>query len=148
MRLPALLSVVCLLAVSSPLFAADQKDDQKEEEQQPRLTAMVVTEPATERPAALMPMYIGLAALQAFDGYSTYRGVHSGANEQNPLVGGLAAQPAALWTLKAVSTVTSIYFAEQLWRNHHKGQAILTMVVANGAMALVAARNASSLQGR
>ena len=46
-----------------------------------------------------------------------------------PLVGGLAKQPAAFWTVKALSTVTTIYFAEQLWRQNKRKQAIVTMVL-------------------
>ena len=97
----------------------------------------------------LRALYVGLAGLQAYDGYSTLRGVGQGvAHETNPIVGGLASQPVALWTLKAVSTVTSIYFAEQLWRQHHRTQAVVMMVVANGMMAAVAAHNASILKSR
>jgi hypothetical protein len=49
------------------------------------------------------------------------------------------------WTLKAATTVSTIYFAEQLWRQHHPVKAIMTVAIANGAMALVAAHNASVL---
>ena len=93
-------------------------------------------------------MYVSLAALQAYDGYATLRGVRGGATEMNPLVGGLASQPVPFWALKAVSTVTSIYFAEQLWRQHKRGRAIATMVVANAVMGAVAARNASVLKAQ
>ena len=100
------------------------------------------------RPAALIPMYVALGGLQAFDGYATIHGVRWGGAEQNPLVGGFAARPAAFWAIKGVSTLTTIYFAERLWRDGHKSQAIVTMVVANGVMGVVAARNASFLRSR
>jgi hypothetical protein len=93
-------------------------------------------------------MYVSLASLQAYDGYATLRGVRAGATETNPLVGGLAKQPAAFWTVKALSTVTTIYFAEQLWRQNKRTQAIVTMVVANAVMGVVAARNMSVLKSR
>jgi len=102
-------------------------------------------EQATNRPEALLPMYVGLVGLEAYDGISTYRGTHNGAQELNPLVGGLAGRPAALWTLKAVSTASTIYLAEGLWRNHHPIKAILAVAVANGAMAVIAAHNAAVL---
>jgi Domain of unknown function (DUF5658) len=113
---------------------------------QPRVTAFLSPgEPATSRPPALMPLYAGLAGLEIYDGLSTFRGLHNGATEQNPLAAGLVGQPAVFWTLKAATTVSTIYFAEQLWRQHHPVKAIMTVAIANGAMALVAAHNASVL---
>jgi hypothetical protein len=100
-------------------------------------------EPQESRPRVLPALYVGMSALQIYDGYSTLRGVRGGAPETNPLVGGLAARPVAFWSVKAVTTAASIYLAEQLWRQHHRTQAVVTMVIANGVMAAVAARNAS-----
>jgi len=40
--------------------------------------------------------------------------------------------------------VGAIYAAEQLWRQHHRGQAIAIMVASNGVMAIVAAHNAGT----
>jgi hypothetical protein len=135
--LPGALAILVLsmLVGAAPAFAADD---------QPSLQApkLVIVSPPTTRPAALIPLYVSFAGLQGYDGYSTIRGVRNGAREANPLVGGLAKQPAAFWTVKALSTVTTIYFAEQLWRQHKRGQAIMTMVVANAFMGAVAARNA------
>jgi hypothetical protein len=137
-----------LLVLASSLYAADEKDEHPADGA-PRIVITIPDRtPATVRPAALLPMYVGLTGLQAYDGYSTLRGVSRGASEQNPLVGGLSKQPAAFLTLKAVSTLTTIYAAEQLWRQHHKTQAIATLVVANVTMGIVAARNASMLQPR
>ena len=62
------------------------------------------------------------------------------------MVGGLAGNPAALWGLKAASTGVSIYLAERLWRDHHRGQAIAVMIASNAIMSAVAARNASVLK--
>ena len=93
----------------------------------------------------LAPLYVSLGALQAFDGYSTLKGVNRGARESNVLVGGLAANPAAFWAVKAGSTAVSIYFAERLWRQHRRAEAITVMIVSNGVMAAIAARNASVL---
>jgi hypothetical protein len=100
------------------------------------------------RPASLPVLYATLAGLEAYDGYSTLRGVSSGANETNPLVGGLARQPAVFWTIKAVTTGASILFAEQLWRQNHRTQAVVLMILTNGAMGVIAARNASVLSQR
>jgi len=142
------LTLTVLLCASST-FAADEKKDNQPVDGAPRIVITIPAQtPETTRPAALVPLYLGLTALQAYDGYSTLRGVGGGGIEQNPLVGGLAKQPAAFLTLKAVSTLTTIYAAEQLWRQHHKTQAIATVVVANAVMGVVAARNASHLRSR
>jgi CheY-like chemotaxis protein len=109
---------------------------------------VVIVNPPATRPTVLIPLYVSLAGLQAYDGYTTIRGVRAGATETNPLVGGLAKQPVAFWTLKALSTVTTIYFTEQLWRQHKRRQAIMTMVVANAVMGAVAARNAQIVSQR
>lgn len=101
---------------------------------------------AAERPLFLPAMYASLGALQVYDGYSTLAGVNRGARESNAIVGGLAGNPAALWTLKAASTGVSIYLAERLWRDHHRGQAIAVMLASNAVMSVVAARNASVLK--
>lgn len=141
----AALLVTGLVASSTSVLAADDAKGDDKREGAPRIE---ITVPEATRPPALPAMYVSLAGLQAYDGYSTLRGVRGGAKETNPLVGGLASQPAAFWTLKALSTVTTIYFAEQLWRQHKRGQAIMTMVVANAMMGAVAARNASILKSR
>lgn len=102
----------------------------------------------TTRPAALPVLYATLVGLQAYDGWATTRGAAAGAPETNPLVGGLAQRPVVFWTIKAVSTAATIYFAEQLWRQHHRTQAVIMLVATNGAMGAIAARNASILSRR
>jgi Domain of unknown function (DUF5658) len=109
---------------------------------------VIVSPEVTGRPAALPALYASLTALQVYDGYATLRGVRGGAPETNPLAGALAVHPAAFWTVKAVSTVTTIYFAEQLWRQHRRGEAILTVVVANALMGAIAVRNTQILNSR
>ena len=146
MKILMLLLVTGFVAASAPVFAADDaKSDSKTTAGVPRIE---ITIPSVTRPSALPAMYVSLAGLQAYDGYTTLHGVRAGATETNPLVGGLASQPAAFWTVKALSTVTTIYFAEQLWRQRKRRQAIVTMVVANAVMGAVAARNTSVLKSR
>ena len=146
MKITTLLLLTGLVASSAPAFAAEDEKSEPKNGGAPRIEIIV---PETTRPAVLPGMYVALAGLQAYDGFATLRGVGSGnATETNPLVGGLAKQPAAFWTVKALSTVTTIYFAEQLWRQHKRGQAIMTMVVANAVMGAVAARNTAVLKSR
>ena len=97
------------------------------------------------RGALLPAMYVSLAALNVYDAYSTRRGILQGAVETNTAVRAVAGQPVALLAAKAGSTAVSIYFAERLWRRHRRAEAIAVMVVSNGIMAVVAARNASVL---
>jgi hypothetical protein len=138
MRLIALLLAAATL-VPATVRAAD--DDQT-----PATAKIVVSAQPAARPLMLPPLYVSLAGLQLYDGYATLRGVTGGGREANVLVGGLASKPAAFWAVKAGSTALTIVLAEQLWRTHHRGEAIATMVVANGLMAYVAARNASILR--
>ena len=141
MKMNAAMILLALLGCTASAFAADDA----RADGPPRI---VITTPDEKRPRALPALYVGLAGLQAYDGYSTLRGVRRGARETNPIVAGLAAQPVAFWSMKAVSTTTSIYFAEQLWRQKHRAQAVVLMVATNGMMAAVAARNASILSRR
>jgi hypothetical protein len=145
MRTVTLLLLTGFVASSAPVFAADDAKSDPKAAAAPRIEISV---PRVTRPSALPAMYVSLASLQAYDGYTTLHGVRAGATETNPLVGGLASQPAAFWAVKALSTVTTIYFAEQLWRQRKRGQAIATMVVANAVMGAVAARNTSVLKSR
>ena len=162
---PIVFVVVCgvLLSLAAPVAAQDpaRPEDQapvaaqepvQPGDQAPRIVltapAAAPVRPASSRPATLVPLYAGLSVLQVYDGYSTIHGVRNGLAETNPLVGGLASRPALLWSLKAGSTAASIYLAEQYWRDHHPTKAIVTMIVANGVMAAVAARNASLLKSQ
>jgi hypothetical protein len=97
------------------------------------------------RPSILPVLYVSLAALQGFDGYSTTAGLARGARETNPVMTSAAGNSAAFWAVKAASTAGSIWVAERLWKNNRVG-AIVTMAVVNGVMASVAARNASVLK--
>jgi len=100
---------------------------------------------AGRRPNVLPVLYVGLAALQAFDGYSTTTALGRGAQEANPMMRGVAGNSAAFWAVKVGSTAASIWIAERLWKTNRVG-AIVTMVAVNGMMASVAARNASVLK--
>jgi uncharacterized protein DUF5658 len=135
-----LLAGVAVAAILVPATVRGADDA----EAPPPKPKIVFSAPVT-RPAALSPLYVSLAGLQAYDGYATLRGVASNDREANALVGGLTHQPAAFWAVKAASTAVTVVLAERLWRTHHRREAILTMVVANSVMGMVAARNASVL---
>ena len=103
--------------------------------------------PATRGPV-LPSLYVSLIGLEAYDGYSTTRGLKNGAIESNTFMRRLAANPSALWVVKGGTTFVSIYMAERLWRKNHRGQAVAIMVVTNGLMAAVAVNNASVLRAQ
>jgi hypothetical protein len=107
----------------------------------------VYWEPPT-RGGLLPSLYVGLIALQAYDGYSTSRGLKHGAIESNTFLRRMAANPTALWAVKGGATFVSIYMAERLWRQNHRGRAVALMVITNGLMAAVALNNASVLRSQ
>jgi hypothetical protein len=100
----------------------------------------------TSRGALLPSLYVSLAALNVYDAYSTRAGLARGAVEANRLMQGVAGNSAALWAVKGGTTAVSIFVAERLWRKHRRVEAIAVMVVSNGMMAAVAARNAAVLR--
>ena len=92
------------------------------------------------RPAALVPLYISFAALQAADIGTTLHNVNAGAPELNPLMGGVVHSPAAFVATKAALGTVSIYCAEKLWKRN-RAAAIALMVGLNGLSATIVARN-------
>ncbi len=98
------------------------------------------------RGGLLPALYVSLAGLNAFDAYSTSKGLGRGAVESNSVMKGVAGNPAALWAVKGGVTATSIFLAERLWRSNHKPQAVAVMIITNGMMAAVSARNAGVLK--
>ncbi len=98
------------------------------------------------RGAVLPSLYVSLAALNLYDGYSTGVGLRRGAVEANGALKGFAGNAVARYTVKVGATALSIYMAERLWKKGQRAQAIALMVVSNGMMTAVAARNASVLR--
>ena len=103
--------------------------------------------PKRERPAALVPLYVTFAGLQALDVHSTKTAVDAGAHEANPMVRGALGNPAALFLLKSGTAVGVVFLTEKLW-HHNRTAAVLTMVLLNSAYATVAAHNYSAAQHR
>jgi hypothetical protein len=100
------------------------------------------------RPSILPVLYATFIGLEAYDGYSTLKGTKQGASESNPLLRGFTDKPGAVWAVKGGAAFASIYFAERLWRSHHRGEAIVVMTVSNGIMAAIAARNLSVIRAQ
>ena len=149
-------AVIALVSlVSRPAAAADDKTassgKKDDASNAPIVFVSVTTERVAEaehgpRPTMLKGLYAASIGLQAFDGYSTFVGLRAGNAELNPAMQGAGRTPTTLLVAKATMTLTTIALADQLWRQHHRGQAIALMVISNGVMAAVAAKNTSVLR--
>jgi hypothetical protein len=152
---PVTLATIALCCVCATSRSAAAQDSADQASLFVKMTMPAATEwrlpgrvSAADRGPVLPALYVSLVGLQAYDGYSTSRGLGNGASEANPALRTLANNPGALWAVKGGTTVVSIYVAERLWRRHHRGQAIALMVASNGIMAAVAANNASIVGAR
>jgi hypothetical protein len=94
-----------------------------------------------QRPAALLPLYGSLVALQGLDFHSTRRAITSGSGrESNPAMREVVHDNLAFLTVKAGATATVIWASEKMWKKNRKGAVIFATVV-NAAMAAIVANN-------
>jgi uncharacterized protein DUF5658 len=108
--------------------------------------APIVSAPLS-RGSLLPTLYVSFTGLNVFDAYSTTAGLRRGARETNPVMRAMAGNPAIVWTVKSAVTASSIAVSERLWRTGRRREALAVMIISNGIMAAVAARNAAVLQG-
>jgi hypothetical protein len=94
--------------------------------------------PAPRRPSGLAALYGTYGALQALDGVTTRRALAAGATEQNPLM--KSGNVGAMIAVKAAAGVSTIYFAEKMWKKNRVG-AVIVMAALNGATAAIVANN-------
>lgn len=85
-------------------------------------------------------MYVSFAALQLMDAVSTRKALSAGANEANPLMGGIVRNNAALFAVKAGTAAATTFLAERLAKKHPRRATIL-MAVLNGAYAAIVVHN-------
>ena len=128
-RVGALMTVVGL-CVSSVAAAA-------EVEEKPTFP---VSAPQAKRPAILPALYGTLGAMQVWDAYSTTVALQAGGHEVNPAAAAFAKNTGALLGLKAVTTASTVFFVERMWKKNRAG-AVVLMAVINGATAAVAMHN-------
>ncbi len=74
------------------------------------------------------------------DTVSTLEALKHGGREANPVVAPFASNAGALYSLKVVTTVGSIWAAEKLWKRN-RAAAIVTMLAVNAGYAWVAHHN-------
>jgi hypothetical protein len=129
----ALLALAPLLLLCSPLPAAAEERPE---------TGRLPVDPAVERPAGLVPLYVAFAGMQALDAHSTFRGIARGGHESNPFMRGMSDSPAAFLAVKAGATAGTIYLTEKLWKRNRKA-AIATMIGATIAYGFVVSHNYS-----
>jgi hypothetical protein len=92
------------------------------------------------RPAALLPLYGSLVALQGLDIHSTRGAIDSGGREANPMMRPFVSNSAAFIAVKAGATAGVIWASERMWKKNRKGALILAGVV-NAAMVAIVANN-------
>jgi hypothetical protein len=97
-------------------------------------------EPHMKRPAALPALYVTLGVMQIWDLASTSAALKAGAHEANPAAAPFADNKGSMMALKAVTTASTIFFAERAWKKN-KVAAVVMMVAINGGMAAVAMNN-------
>jgi hypothetical protein len=152
---PAVALVVAMLGVCAWPGRTAAQDAVEAPSLVVRMTAPAGTEEGLPGPVApavrgsvLPSLYTSLIGLQAYDGYSTNRGLKNGASESNAILGLVTKHPAAVWAVKGGAAFASIYAAERLWRKHRRGQAIALMAVSTSIMAAVAANNAAIIRAQ
>jgi hypothetical protein len=92
------------------------------------------------RPAAMVPLYFSLAALEAADVWSTYALLPAGGREANPLLAPVIGSPIATSALKAGTAAAFVLAIEHLRTAHPKiSMALLTAV--NGYVATAVSHN-------
>jgi hypothetical protein len=92
------------------------------------------------RPDSLVPLYVSFGALQVLDTHSTWRALHHGAVEANPMLKGVVGSQAGLIALKAAGTAGVIFASEKMWKRNRTASMVF-MVAANSAMAWVVQNN-------
>jgi Domain of unknown function (DUF5658) len=104
------------------------------------MSSVAVAGENEERPAMLSALYVSLGAIQGLDVHSTLAALRAGARESNPIAAPFTANAGSMIGLKVVSTATTIFFAERMWKTNRL-KAILVLAAINGATAAVAMRN-------
>lgn len=143
MKIKPVVLFMTIVALSLSSFAAAaEKEDRTLADviESFALTAPMSDDVPVKRPAILPALYVTFAAMQAWDLYSTSAALKVGARESNPLAAAFAGTPGSMIALKAVSTASTIFFAERLWKSHRVA-AVVVMTAINGATAAVALHN-------
>ena len=149
-RAMAVMLTIASLSVANVAGAAEAEDKPLVYSVTRAAVSPMVQEPVLKRPAIVSTLYVSLAAMQAWDVYSTTAALKAGAREANPVAAPFTGNPASMIGLKAVSTASTIYIAERMWKKN-RVKAIVVLAAINGATAAVSMhnmRNAKIAAGR
>lgn len=140
------LSVTALYAAtpSTTAAAASATDESAPAQPLPLFAPKPVL--ATHRPAALIPLYVSFATLQALDARSTVSALAKGATEANPLLGGVTEHTGAFLALKMGAAASTVFLTEKLWKRNPVA-AVALMVGLNSAYAIIVAHNYGVARG-
>ncbi|MEQ1731104.1 MAG: DUF5658 family protein [Vicinamibacterales bacterium] len=103
------------------------------------------------RRAVLSSLHAVTGVVQTWDGMLTMRVLRAGGVEANPLMKPVTRNEGAMLGVKIAAAVATVIGTETLWHDNHRLAAIVTSIVANSAMAMVARHNAqvlARLEGR
>lgn len=139
-RIVILMLSIVALSAANVAFAAEAEDKPVAYTVNLSSPPAAFEQPVPKRPVMLSTLYVSFAAMQAWDVYSTTAALKAGAREANPAAAPFAGNPASLIGLKAVSTASSIYFAERMWKKN-RVKAIVVLAAINGATAAVSMHN-------
>lgn len=92
------------------------------------------------RSPLLTSLYGTLAGLHALDVISTRRALARGATELNPMMEGAATSANTAFAMKALATASTVLAIDRISKRSRTA-AVITAVVANGAMAAIVAHN-------
>jgi hypothetical protein len=138
--------IVTLMTIATLSIASLANAAEKEETSIPnaieRLYAIgsISHDVPVKRPAILPALYVTLAAMQAWDVYSTSAAMKAGASEGNPIAAPFVGNPGSMIALKVMSTASTIYFAERMWKKN-RVKAVLVLAAINGATAAISMHN-------
>ena len=130
-----------------------------------RLLALTTSTRAEAEPAAVTPaapdrdprrpvlsaLHAVTGVVQTYDGMLTMRVLDAGGRETNPLMKPAIGNETVMLSVKVAAAVATVIGTELLWRDNHRLAAIVSSVVANSAMAMIARHNAqvlARLEGR
>lgn len=109
-------------------------------------TGQAVDITAPRRPWPLPALYGSAIFLHACDTYLSLSALNAGASELNPVLKPFTNRPVAFIAVKAGLTAASIAGAESMWKNSHRGRAVVLMLLTNAMMVGITAHNAAVLQ--
>lgn len=138
---------VFVVLTTTTVYAADGPLSDFGTEDNAAVFATSIVPENTERTGRLVltSLYGSLAGFHAYDAYSTLRGVGQGARELNPMMQVASGNAVAMVAFKSGMAAVSIVMAERLWRQNRRSRAVMVMLLTNGILATVSARNAHVL---